>query len=118
MADDFLQKKKENGSILDLSKTTCNSKEDLRKLLDKVPDFKIRAVKHTDPIKIRDKKDYKFKTTKKDLKTLKETYTFPDPIPVEMRGIKIEDLVAIPIDWRMLTTLRPKVKLDEDYFSR
>lgn len=119
MADDFLSKKKENGPILDLSQTTCNSKEDFRKLLDKVPDFKIRPVKvRSEDIKIRDKKDFKFKTTKKDLKVLKETYNFPEPVPVEMRSLKLDDLVAVPIDWRMLTTLRPKAKVDEDYYSR
>lgn len=119
MADDFLQKKKENGAILDLSKSACETKEDLRKLLDKVPDFKIRPVKYrTEDIKIRDKKEYKFKTSKKDFKVLKETYNFPEPIPVEMKTVKLEDLVTIPIDWRMLTMLRPKLKLDEDYYSR
>lgn len=118
MADDFLSKKKENGPVLDLSKATCSSKEDFRKMLDKVPEFKIRAEKvRTEDIKIRDK-DFKFKTSKKDLKVLTETYNFANPIPVEMRSVNLEDLIAVPIDWRMLTTLRPKSKVDEDYFSR
>lgn len=118
MADDFLSKKKENGPILDLSKATCNTKEDLKKLLDKVPDFKIRPVKvRTEEIKIRDK-DFKFKTNKKDLKISNENYNFANPIPTEMRGVNLQDLIAVPIDWRMLTTLRPKAKIDEDYFSR
>lgn len=118
MADLDLSKHTENGPVLDFSKLTCNSKEELRKLMDKVPDYKIRPVKvKTEELKIRDK-DYKFKTGKKDFKQLKESYAFANPIPVEMRSLNIADLVAVPIDWRMLTTLRPKVKLDEDYFSR
>lgn len=41
-----------------------------------------------------------------------------DPIPVEMRGLKFEELCAVPIEWRMLTSIRPKLKLDEEYFNR
>ncbi|GLV41857.1 uncharacterized protein CBL_13589 [Carabus blaptoides fortunei] len=120
MADDFLSKKKDTGPILDLSKAAVNSKEDFRKLFDKVPDYKIRPVKvRQEEIKIREKhKDFKFKTGKKDLKVLKETYNFQEPVPPEMLSIKLEDLYPVPIDWRMLTTLRPKSKVDEDYFSR
>lgn len=28
------------------------------------------------------------------------------------------EICAVPIDWKMLTTLRPKLKADEDYFDR
>lgn len=28
------------------------------------------------------------------------------------------EICAVPIDWKMLTTLRPKLKSDEDYFDR
>jgi hypothetical protein len=28
------------------------------------------------------------------------------------------EICAVPIDWKMLTTLRPKLKTDEDYFDR
>lgn len=27
-------------------------------------------------------------------------------------------MCSVPIDWKMLTTLRPKLKVDEDYFDR
>jgi hypothetical protein len=30
----------------------------------------------------------------------------------------ILEICAVPIDWKMLTTLRPKLKADEDYFDR
>lgn len=120
MADDFLSKKKDTGPILDLSRAVITCKEDFKKLFDKVPDFKIRPVKvRQEEIKIREKhKDFKFKTGKKDFKVLKETYSFQNPIPTEMVSLKIEDLYPVPIDWRMLTTLRPKLKNDEDYFSK
>jgi hypothetical protein len=28
------------------------------------------------------------------------------------------EICAVPIDWKMLTTLRPKLKVDEDFFDR
>ena len=116
--DDFLGKKKEAAPILDLSKVTAHSKEELRKILDKVPDLKMKPEKvRPEDIKIREK-NFKFKTGKKDLKAANEPFTFANPIPLEMRSLKLEDLVSVPIDWRMLTTLRPKTKLEEAYFTR
>lgn len=115
--DDFLTKKKETVPILDLSKTTANSKEELRKLLEKIPDFKIRPERVPDHIKIKDKQ-FKFKSSKKDVKAMRERYTFMDPLPAEMKNLKIDDLAAVSIDWKMLTTLRPKSKVEENYFSR
>lgn len=117
--DDFLAtKKKENGPILDLSKAVANSDEEFRRLYDKVPDFKIKPERvFLENVKIRDK-NFKFRSGKKDLKTLRETYTFMDPLPVEMKNLKISELAAVPIDWKMLTTLRPKNKVEENFFSR
>ncbi|CAG9770713.1 unnamed protein product [Ceutorhynchus assimilis] len=114
--DDFLGKKKETAPILDLSKTACNSKEEFRRLLEKVPDFKIKPEK-AETVKIKDK-NFKFKSGKKDLKNLKEPYLFMNPLPVEMQKLKISDLAEVTIDWKMLTTLRPKNKVEENYFSR
>lgn len=45
-------------------------------------------------------------------------YTYLDPIPIEMRPVVIMELCAVPIDWKMLTTLRPKVKLEIEYYSK
>ena len=69
-----------------------------------------------DEIKIREK-DFSFKITKKELKPKKE-YAFQDPTPPEMREIKLEDLSSVNIPWKMLTSLRPKTKLDEEFYSR
>lgn len=43
--DDFLGKKKEIVPVLDLSKTIINSKEEYKRLSEKVPDFKMRSIK-------------------------------------------------------------------------
>lgn len=43
--DELLIKKKEPVQLLDLSKSTANTKEELRKLLEKVPEFKIKMEK-------------------------------------------------------------------------
>ncbi|KAF5269973.1 hypothetical protein FQR65_LT05772 [Abscondita terminalis] len=116
--DDFLGKKKEATPILDLSKTFPTTKEEFRRLYDKIPDYKMKAEKvRVEDIKIRDK-DFKFKTGKKDFKAMKETYLFQNPVPPEMKDLKLEDLISVSIDWKMLTTVRPKSKVDEDFFSR
>ncbi|KRT78676.1 hypothetical protein AMK59_8271 [Oryctes borbonicus] len=116
--DDFLSKKKDTAPILDLSRAIVKTKEDFKRLLEKVPDYKIKAEKvKSDDVKIRDKK-FKFKTGKKDYKAMKEPYAFMDPVPNEMRNLKMMDLITVPIDWHMLTMLRPKNKLDEEYFSK
>lgn len=116
--DDFLGKKKETAPILDLSRATINTKEEFRRLYDKVPDFKMKQEKcRVEDLKIRDK-NFRFKTGKKDFKAMKETYAFMDPIPTEMKKLSVTDLAEVPIDWRMLTTVRPKSKVDEDLFSR
>lgn len=45
-------------------------------------------------------------------------FSYLDPIPVEMRPIAISELCTVPIDWKMLTTLRPKAKIEEQYYSK
>lgn len=76
-------------------------------------------------MKIKD--DNKTKTPKKEIKAYEtlgtrgyeeKHFTFMDPIPVEMRGLKFEELCIVPIEWRMLTSIRPKLKMDEEFFNR
>lgn len=43
--DDLLGKKKEIVPVLDLSKTIVHSKEEYKRLLEKVPDYKMRPIK-------------------------------------------------------------------------
>lgn len=123
--DDLLSKKKTAVPVLDLSKTIVQSKEEFKRLWEKVPDFKMRPVKvRTDEIKFKEK-DFSFRPPRKETKKLLRQngvrdpfYVYADPIPNEMRGLVLMDLCTVPIDWKMLTTLRPKTKLEEDYFSR
>ncbi|XP_026762854.2 uncharacterized protein LOC113521514 [Galleria mellonella] len=127
--DDIFDKKKDEAPMLDLSKTVINTAEEYRAVLDKVPDFKTRPEKvKADDIKIKDKsEDHKTKTPKKEIRAYErfgtrgyeeKQFTFMDPIPVEMRGLKFDELCAVPIEWKMLTSIRPKLKSDEEYFNR
>lgn len=86
--------------------------------------FKVKP----EDIKVKDSvEDQKFKIPKKELRLYEKygtkgfedkQFTFMDPIPVEMQSLKLEDLYTVAIDWKMLTSLRPKSKIDEEYFSR
>ncbi|XP_013140254.1 PREDICTED: uncharacterized protein LOC106104675 [Papilio polytes] len=127
--DDLFDKKKDEAPMLDLSKTTINTAEEYRAVLDKVPEFKTRPEKvRAEDIKIKDRpEDQKIKTPKKEIRAYEKLgtrayedkhFTFMDPVPVEMRELKFEELCSVPIEWRMLTSIRPKSKLDEEYFNR
>lgn len=123
--DDLLSKKKTVIPVLDLSKNLPQSKEELKRLMEKVPDYKMRPIRvKGEEIKIKEK-DYSFKPSKKEIKKLLKKngkrdlmYMYMNPIPLEMREIILTDLYTVPIDWKMLTTLRPKTKIEEEYFSR
>ncbi|XP_022177236.1 uncharacterized protein LOC111038442 [Myzus persicae] len=112
--EEFLAKKKEQTTLLDLHNCTANSKEELRKLVEKVPEFKIKPEKKLGDIKIREKK-FKFKLPKKESK---KSFPFAEPTPSEMKGVSLDELYSVNIPWKMLTSLRPKSKIDEEYFSR
>lgn len=43
--DDLLGKKKEVVPVLDLSKQIATTKDELKKLMEKVPDYKMRPIK-------------------------------------------------------------------------
>ncbi|CAG7824235.1 unnamed protein product, partial [Allacma fusca] len=118
--EDLLNKKKEPGSsILDLSKIKIKSKEEFEKYYDKIPEFKIRPEKvRYDDYRMRDT-DFSFTFNKKEAKNItKHEFTYADPIPASMRSVRLEDLAAVDINWRMLTMARPNNKLEEDIFSR
>ncbi|XP_037957033.1 uncharacterized protein LOC119686604 [Teleopsis dalmanni] len=123
--DDLLSKKKSVVPVLDLSRNVIQTKEEYKRLMEKVPDYKMRPIKvRADEIKIKDK-DFSFKMPKKEMRKLLKSngerdplYAYADPVPNEMKDVVLMDLCAVPIDWKMLTTLRPKAKVDEEYFSR
>lgn len=91
--EDLFNKKKEAAPVLDLSKSTATTKEEFKKLMEKVPDFKMRPVKvRPEEIKIKEKDCKEFKLSKKELRYLKHSqgererqYVYTDPIPTEMR---------------------------------
>ncbi|KAF6202909.1 hypothetical protein GE061_003316 [Apolygus lucorum] len=114
--DDLIGKKKEVAQVLDLSKATANNAEEFKKLMEKVPEFKIKPEKlKPEDIKIH---DFTKKGRRKKKSKPPTVYQFADPLPDEMRSIRLEDLCPVNIQWNMLTTLRPKSKADTEYFSR
>lgn len=123
--DDLLAKKKTVVPVLDLSRNVVQSSEELKRLMEKVPEYKMRPIKvRAEDIKIKDK-DYTFKLSKKEMKKLLKNngerepmYVYADPVPLDMQEVVLYDLCVVPIDWKMLTTLRPKSKIEEEYFSR
>lgn len=149
--DDLLGKKKEIVPVLDISKTIVHTKEEYKRLSEKVPDYKMRPIKvshesfselkscshhmarllfhsvkvRTEDIKIKEQESGLFTIPKKEFKYLirhngerEKSYVYLDPVPVEMRSIVIMELCTVPIDWKMLTTLRPKTKIEEEYYSK
>lgn len=141
--DDLLSKKKDpHQQILDLSKVRVRNQEEFEKYFDKIPEYKIRPEKvcksflgntehiviqtlnltmsqvRQEDIRIRDT-DFSFRYTKKEAKyNAKHTFSYSDPIPVSMKAVRLEDLAAVDISWRMLTMLRPKNRLEEEIFNR
>jgi len=45
-------------------------------------------------------------------------YSYGDPIPLSMRTTRLEDLWALDIHWKMLTSDRPPNRSEEYYFER
>ncbi|XP_001845906.2 uncharacterized protein LOC6035781 [Culex quinquefasciatus] len=123
--DDLFGKKKEVVPILDLSRSTATTREEFKKMYEKVPDYKTRPIKvRPEEIRFKDK-DTSYKMPKKELKMLLKNggdrdklYTYMDPIPTEMRNLVIMELCSVSIDWKMLTPQRPKTKIEEEYFSK
>uniref|UniRef100_A0A6E8VWH4 Uncharacterized protein n=2 Tax=gambiae species complex TaxID=44542 RepID=A0A6E8VWH4_ANOCL len=123
--DDIFGKKKEVVPILDLSKSSATTREEFKRMIEKVPDYKMRPIKvRSDEIRFKEK-EYGFKMQKKELRMLMKNggerdklYAYMDPIPAEMRNLVILELCSVPIDWKMLTSQRPKTKVEEDYFSK
>ncbi|XP_011308349.1 uncharacterized protein [Fopius arisanus] len=117
--DDLLRDDKRDGNLIpDLSKATCNSQEEFRRLRERCPEYKIKPEKlKRDDVKVRDK-DFSWRTTKKELKLMEREWGYGDPIPPDMRSLDLQELQRVAIDWRMLTPLRPKLRADEEMFSR
>lgn len=70
-----------------------------------------------DDAKVRDKA-FSWKITKKELAEINQEWKYGNPVPPDMRSMKLYELHEVDIDWKMLTSLRPKLQQDEDMFSR
>lgn len=68
-------------------------------------------------MKIRDK-DFSWKITKREVKLRERQWNYGNPISPDMRSLNLHEFQQISIDWRMLTSLRPKLNQDEEMFSR
>lgn len=123
--DDLLVKRKNIQPILDLSRSLIQNADDFKRLMEKVPEFKTRPIKvRTDEIKLKEK-DYSYRMTRKEQRRLQRNhgehelqYLYQDPVPLEMRAVLLQELFAVPIDWKMLTTVRPKTKMEEEFYTR
>ncbi|XP_053989569.1 uncharacterized protein LOC128882033 [Hylaeus volcanicus] len=117
--DDLLKEDKKDANLLpDLSKATCSSQEEFRRILENCPEFKIKTEKvKKDDAKVRDK-EFSWKPSKKELKALGREWNYGNPVPPDMRGLNLRELQQVAIDWRMLTSVRPKHRQDEEMFSR
>ncbi|XP_046413269.1 uncharacterized protein LOC124298505 [Neodiprion virginianus] len=117
--DDLLRDDKKDANLIpDLSKATCNSQEEFRRLLERCPEYKIRSEKvKKEDSKVRDK-DFTWRATKRELRAIEKEYGYGDPVPPDMRGLNLAELQQVSIDWRMLTPIRPKLRQDEEMFSR
>lgn len=67
--------------------------------------------------KVRDK-EFSWKAMKKELKAIGREWAYGNPVPPDMRGLDLQELQQVAIDWRMLTPIRPKLRQDEEMFSR
>ncbi|KAK2581088.1 hypothetical protein KPH14_006128 [Odynerus spinipes] len=117
--DDLLKDDKKDANLIpDLSKATCNSQEEFKRLMEHCPEFKIKVEKvKREDTKVRDK-EFSWKATKKELKAIEREWAYGDPIPPDMKGLNLRELQQVAIDWRMLTPIRPKLRQDEEIFSR
>ncbi|XP_015590927.1 uncharacterized protein LOC107265712 [Cephus cinctus] len=117
--DDLLKDDKKDANLIpDLSKATCNSQEEFRRLLERCPEYKIKPEKiKKEDIKVRDK-EFSWRATKRELRAIEREWSYGDPVPPDMRSLNLRELQQVSIDWRMLTPIRPKLRQDEDMFSR
>lgn len=117
--DDLLRDDKKDANLIpDLSKATCNSQEEFRRLLERCPEYKIRSEKvKKEDTRVRDR-DFTWRATKRELRVNEKEYGYGDPVPPDMRGLNLSELQQVSIDWRMLTPIRPKLRQDEEMFSR
>ncbi|CAL4124512.1 unnamed protein product, partial [Meganyctiphanes norvegica] len=51
-------------------------------------------------------------------KNVEPQASYADPLPPSMQGLNMDEFYEVDIDWRMLTTARPKTRTEEEIFSK
>ncbi|XP_076038375.1 uncharacterized protein LOC143036323 [Oratosquilla oratoria] len=115
--DDLLSETKGPPPALDLSKTVMKTKEDFDKAYEKVPEYKIRPEKvRPEDVTGEGPGGWRVAGTRALLEDPRNAYA--NPLPESMQSINMQEFYQVNIDWRMLTTCRPKTKMEEEMFSR
>ncbi|ODN02837.1 hypothetical protein Ocin01_03855 [Orchesella cincta] len=124
--DIFSASMKQPKKLLDLSKVKIDNDEDFFKYMEKVPELKLRPEK-VEPEDIQLITDFSFISPTKQQQDphsnnssgqKSKKLSYGDPLPLSMRSTRLEDLWALDIHWKMLTSDRPPTRLEEYYFER
>ncbi|XP_023349694.1 uncharacterized protein LOC111718358 isoform X2 [Eurytemora carolleeae] len=130
--EDILNKAKAPPQILDLQGVKISTEEEYRKIMEKIPEYKVKPEKLSDieaelkyEVRGYELTRYPEEITQNinnkngpGLVHEKEEYRFADPCPPSMREVRISDLSSVDINWKMLTLSRPKSKIEENIFSK
>ncbi|XP_042207348.1 uncharacterized protein LOC121856097 [Homarus americanus] len=111
--EDMLTVVKAPAQALDLFRTKIRSREDFDKAFEKVPEYKIRPEK-VRPGDVMGEGPGGWRHRGEE----SPQASYADPLPHSMQGLTMDEFYQVDIDWRMLTTARPKTRCDEDIFSR
>ncbi|XP_045593381.2 uncharacterized protein [Procambarus clarkii] len=114
--EDMLTVVKAPAQALDLFRTKIKTKEDFDKAFEKVPEYKIRPEKVRPGEVMGDGPGGWRHTPARSEEPPQAGYA--DPLPPSMQGLNMHEFYQVDIDWRMLTTARPKNKCEEEIFSR
>ncbi|XP_071516120.1 uncharacterized protein [Panulirus ornatus] len=114
--EDMLTVEKPPPQALDLFRTKIKTKEDFDKAYEKVPEYKIRPEK-VRPSDVMGEGPGGWRHPQGRVEENPQA-GYADPLPTTMRGLNMDEFYEVDIDWRMLTTARPKNRCEEEIFSR
>ncbi|KAK4319674.1 hypothetical protein Pmani_009410 [Petrolisthes manimaculis] len=114
--EDMLTVVKPPAQALDLFRTKIKTKHDFERAYEKVPEYKIRPEK-VRPGEVTGEGPGGWRMTPARIEEPPQA-GYADPLPPSMRGLNMDEFYEVDIDWRMLTTARPKNRAEEEIFSR
>ncbi|ODN02840.1 hypothetical protein Ocin01_03856 [Orchesella cincta] len=127
LLDLFQASMKQPLKLLDLSNVKIDSDADFLKYMNKVPEMKLRPDKVL-PEDIQIITDFSFASPTKQQQEVSSTtvssgskskkISYEDPLPLCMRTTRLEELWALDIHWKMLTSDRPSSKIEAFFFER